>query len=121
VSGTTLPDANKYNRTDILDVLNAKDFPSAGAHVVPLAATGDVLRVDLGVDSSFPNGRSLPSTGTNAEGADVTDIELSYLIVKALSGVSDGVDYNDTNYPGTFPYLANAWRGFDQGHGKTTP
>jgi hypothetical protein len=120
VAGVTLPDGNKFGRTDVLDVLNAKDFPTAGAHTVPLTATGDVLRVDLGVDSAFPNGRSLPDTVTNVEGADVTDILLSYLITKSLTGVSDGVDHNDTNYPGTFPYLALPWRGFDQGHGKPT-
>ena len=41
------PTPFKSNRTDILDVINLKDIPTAGAHRIPLSATGDVLRVDL--------------------------------------------------------------------------
>ena len=47
---------SKSNRTDILDIINLTNIPAAGAHSV--TAIGDVLRVDLGIDSGFPNGRA---------------------------------------------------------------
>lgn len=115
VSGTTLPNSLLYNRTDIVDLINLK----ASGHNIQ--TVGDVLRVDLGLDASFPNGRPLPEvTGVNQE-TDVTDILLSYLITEQTSGVSDGVDYNDKNYLGSFPWLALPWQGYAQGHGKPTP
>jgi Domain of unknown function (DUF4331) len=115
VSGTTLPSSLLYNRTDIVDLINLK----ASGHNIQ--TVGDVLRVDLGLDPGFPNGRPLPEvTGVNQE-TDVTDILLSYLITEKTSGVSDGVSYNDKNYLGSLPWLALPWQGYAQGHGKPTP
>jgi hypothetical protein len=111
-------DALKHDRTDILDVINIK----ASGHNIPLTATGDVLRVDLGLDSAFPNGR--PITGgaqPNQEQADVTDVMLTLLLSKFTIPIQDGVDYNDKAYLTSFPYLALPWEGYSQGHGKTTP
>ena len=130
--GTDPGDARKYGRTDIIEIINLKNIPSAAAHNIPLTATGDVLRVDLGADSGFPNGRPLvdgSGTAKNTEPADVTDVLLSVLLLNdpskgssyVLSGVADGVNHNDANYLTTFPYLALPWRGENQGHGKTTP
>ena len=81
---------------------------------------GDVLRVDCSQDSHYPNGRALPDgvTGSTQEDRDVTDILLSVLLLGAGSGVSDNVSNNDAAFPGTFPFLALPWRGFDQGHGS---
>jgi hypothetical protein len=104
------------NRTDILDAINLRNIPAPGAHDIPLAATGDVLRVDLATDSGFPNGRPIFG-GTNKE-ADVTDILLSLILTRKTSGVSDGVDFNDATYLDQTPWLALPWRGSDQGHGK---
>ena len=42
--------ALKSNRTDIIDVINLKNIPTAGAHNI--TTIGDVLRVDLGIDSA---------------------------------------------------------------------
>jgi hypothetical protein len=106
------------NRTDILDAINLRNIPSPGAHDIPLAATGDVLRLDLATDSSFPNGRRFVA-GTNKED-DVTDVLLSLILTRKTSGVSDGVDFNDATYLGESPWLALPWRGSDQGHGKVT-
>jgi hypothetical protein len=114
------PTPFKSNRTDILDVINLKDIPTAGAHHVPLSATGDVLRVDMATDSAFPNGRPL-LPGTNREQADVTDVLLSLLLTKLQVPISDGVDHNDATFLSEFPFLALPWQGFDQGHGKPTP
>jgi Domain of unknown function (DUF4331) len=114
------PTPFKSNRTDILDVINLKDIPTPGAHHIPLSATGDVLRVDLGTDSGFPNGRPIVP-GTDHEQADVTDVLLSLLLTKLQVPISDGVDHNDATFLSEFPFLALPWQGFDQGHGKPTP
>ena len=103
----------KTNRTDILDIISLKQ------NGYTVAAIGDVLRVDLTVDSGFPNGRVIYG-GTNQED-DVTDVLLSVLLTKSPSGISDGVDHNDATYLTRSPWLAKPWSGFDQGHGKPTP
>jgi hypothetical protein len=87
------PTPFKSNRTDIVDIINLKNIPTMGAHNVPLTATGDVLRVDIGTDSGFPNGRPLVGgVMPNQEQADVTDILLSILLTKTLNMIKDGVD-----------------------------
>jgi hypothetical protein len=104
-------------RTDIVDVLNIKNFPTANAHSI--TSVGDVLRVDMGADPGFPNGRPLPDgTITNVD-TPVTDIELSLLILGPgqLSGIAQGATHNDKNYPGAFPYLPLPWAGSNEGHG----
>jgi hypothetical protein len=113
------------NRIDIIDTINLKDFPTPGAHNIPLSATGDVLRVDLGIPSAFPNGRPIPNnrgpSHQNEEQADVTDVLLSVLLTKGMIPISDGVNHNDKPFLSTFPYLALPWEGFSQGHGKPAP
>jgi Domain of unknown function (DUF4331) len=111
----------KTNRLDILDVINLKNIPIPDAHNI--TATGDVLRVDLGIPSGFPNGRPLVPD-TNAEQADVTDVELGLLLTgldpTCLPGfggtVPDGVGANDKKFLAQFPYLAGPWEGFSDGH-----
>jgi hypothetical protein len=113
VPGDTVT-ALKSNRVDIIDTINLK----ASGHNIPLSATGDVLRVDMGLDSGFPNGRPIPGPAPNKEQADVTDVLLSVLLAKGTLPVSDGVDHNDKAYLTSFPYLGLPWEGFSQGHGK---
>ena len=116
-------DTLKSNRLDIIDVINLKNIPTAGAHNIPLSATGDVLRVDLGIPSGFPNGRGL-TPSANTEQADVTDVELGLLLTgldpTCLPGfggtVPDGVGANDKTFLAGFPYLASPWEGFSDGH-----
>lgn len=115
------PTPFKSNRLDIIDTINLTNIPSKGAHSFDLAATGDVLRVDMAVDSGFPNGRPIPGARPNQEQADVTDVLLSVLLSKGLVNVSDGVDYNDVNYLADMPFLPLPHRGWDGGHGKPTP
>lgn len=104
------PAGLKTGRSDIIDVINLKD-PMRAINTI-----GDVLRVDLGVASQFPNGRKV-NKGTNTE-EDVTDIELSLLLCKLAAPVPDGVATNDTTFRGTFPYLARPWEGSTQGKGE---
>lgn len=99
----------KFGRTDIIDVINIKNFPTPNAHNI--TSIGDVLRVDLGVQNSdFPNGRRLDE-GAPTE-PDVTDIELSLLLCRLQADVPDGVDQAETNNKSTFPYQATPWESF---------
>jgi hypothetical protein len=111
-------DALKTNRLDIIDTINLR----ASGHDIPLTATGDVLRVDLGLDSRFPNGRPIPyGAAPNKEQADVTDVLLSVLLSKGTVAVSDGAQSNDEPFLSDFPYLGVPHEGFQDGHGKPAP
>jgi len=113
--------ALESNRLDIIDTLNI------GNANIPLSATGDVLRVNMGVDSKFPNGRMIGGGGdgggltNNKDQVDVTDTILSVVLAKGTLAVSDNVNYNDKAYLTAFPYLAGPWQGYSQGHGLPTP
>ena len=110
-------DSLKSNRLDIIETINLK----ASGHNIPLEATGDVLRVDLGLDSRFPNGRPIPyGAAPNKEQADVTDVLLSVILAKGTLAVSDGAQANDKPYLASFPYLALPHEGFSGGHGMPT-
>lgn len=120
---TTVPDTLKYGRVDILQVINLNDIPSAGAHTVEIAngRTGDVLRVDVAVPSSFPNGRSLSGRAVaSGKEEDVTDVELSLILTQLASPVSDyvggpGDGRKLTTY---FPYLGTPFAGDAEGKGR---
>ncbi len=110
-------DSLKSNRLDIIDTINLR----ASGHNIGLDATGDVLRVDLGLDSRFPNGRPIPyGAAPNKEQADVTDVLLSVILSKGTVAVSDGAQSNDKPYLTDFPYLALPHEGFSGGHGMPT-
>lgn len=116
------PTEFKFDRLDIVDIINLTNIPAAGAHSIPLTATGDVLRVDMAADSGFPNGRAIPGGAkANQEQADVTNVILSLVLAKLKLEVSDGVDYNDKDFLAQFPFLALPWEGYGEGHGKPTP
>ena len=116
------PTPFKSNRTDIIDIINLTNIPSPNAHSIPLSKTGDVLRLDMGVASGFPNGRPIPGgAAPDQEQADVTDVLLSVILAGGQLAISDGVDYNDKEYLADFPYLPLPHRGFDEGHGIPTP
>jgi hypothetical protein len=118
-----VPDSLKYGRVDILQVINLNDIPSAGAHNVEIAngRTGDVLRVDVAVPSSFPNGRSLSGTAVaSGKEEDVTDVELSLILTQLKTPVTDyvggpGDGRRLTTY---FPYLGTPFAGDAEGKGK---
>jgi len=122
-----VPDATvqmlKTNRLDIIAVIDLDMI--AGMHKVPIAGgtVGDVLRLDIGQPSGFPNGRIVGGGAKPNQEADVTDIELSLLAAGSgsLSGplpVGDGVSANDKPYLLTQPYLALPWEGYTDGHGQ---
>lgn len=107
------PAKMRTNRTDIIDIINLK----ASGHAI--TSIGDVLRVDLGTASAFPNGRKV-NPGMNTE-EDVTDILLSVILTGGAASVPDGANHNDKLFLNTFPYLATPWEGAREGHGKETP
>ena len=119
----SVPDDFKYGRVDILNVINLKDIPSTGAHNVPIepGRTGDVLRVDVAIESGFPNGRPLSGAKVaSGKEEDVTDVELSLVLAKLTTPITDYV-----NGPGDgrklvnyFPYLAPPFAGDVEGKGK---
>jgi len=118
-----VPDSLKYGRVDILQVINLNDIPSAGAHNVEIAngRTGDVLRVDVAVPSSFPNGRSLsgPAVASGKE-EDVTDVELSLILTQLKTPVTDyvGGPGDGRRLATYFPYLGTPFAGDAEGKGK---
>jgi uncharacterized protein DUF4331 len=112
------PTPLKSNRVDILQAVNL----DALGHTIPIepGKTGDVLRVDLNLPSSFPNGRSIPGGAQpNQEQADVTDVLASLVLAgDPAAGIGDNIGNNDANYRTSFPWLARPWRGFEEGHGN---
>jgi len=107
-------------RFDIINAINIKDIPSPGAHTIK--TIGDVLRVDLGIDSAFPNGRSLVGAASrNQEQTDVTDALLTLILSGGQLPISDNVNTNDRDFLREFPFLPLPHQGFDDGHGKPAP
>jgi hypothetical protein len=106
-----------------LQVINLNDIPSAGAHSVEIAngRTGDVLRVDVAVPSSFPNGRSLSGDAVAmGKEEDVTDVELSLILTQLKSPVTDYVSGpgDGRKLLSEFPYLATPFAGDSEGKGQ---
>lgn len=119
-----VPDSLKYGRVDILKVINLDDIPYPGAHHVPLKPghVGDVLRVDMAIDSSFPNGRPIVGgVDRQHEQADVSDVILTLILSPDPSTVQigDGVDYSAVQRREKFPFIPLALQGLSQGHGAT--
>ena len=118
----TVPDSLKFNRIDILKVVDLDDIPYPGAHHVPLQPghVGDVLRVDMAIDSSFPNGRPIiGGIDRHHEQADVSDVILTLLLSPdpSVVQIGDGVDYSAVQRREKFPFIPLALQGLSQGHG----
>ena len=118
-----VPDSLKYGRVDILNVINLRDIPSAGAHDVAIAngSTGDVLRVDVAVPSGFPNGRPLSGEAVaSGKEEDVTDVELSLILTGLTSPVTDyvGGPGDGRMLSAEFPYLGTPFAGDAEGKGS---
>lgn len=102
----------RTNRTDIVDIINLA-APPLGSHT--LTTVGDVLRVDLGMPSAFPNGRAI-SPGTATEQTDVTDVALTLILTGTVgTAVSDGVSANDRLFLNSFPFLPPPREGAGEG------
>lgn len=90
---------------DIVPIINLPDHTGAEK----ISSIGDVIRVDLGQKSGFPNGRKLDE--------DVVDVELKLLLCTLNSavvfpaGIPDGPTANEVAFKATFPYLAAPWEG----------
>lgn len=123
----SVPDDFKYGRVDILNTVQLQNIPSTGAHNVPIenGRTGDVLRVDVATQSSFPNGRPLsgPAVASGKE-EDVTDITLLLALAKLDPSFAGKItDYvggpgDGRKLSATFPYLAAPFAGDTEGKGS---
>jgi hypothetical protein len=117
-------DTLKSGRVDILKAINLDNYPTPGAHHVPIAPgkTGDVLRVDMAIDSRFPNGRMIPGGSTpDREQVDVSDALIGLIVTGTPGAVGDGVGHNDKTYLTSFPWLALPHQGLNGGHGASAP
>jgi len=118
-----VPDSLKFNRTDLLKIVNLDDIPTPGAHHVPIepGKVGDVLRVDMAIDSSFPNGRPIiGGIDRHHEQADVSDVLLTAILSPnpSVVQIGDGVDYSAVERRLAFPWIPVALQGLTQGHGE---
>lgn len=90
---------------DLVPVINLPDHVGAEK----ISTIGDVIRVDLGQVSGFPNGRKLNE--------DVVDVELKLLLCTLNAGtpfpagIPDGPTGNEVAFKATFPYVATPWEG----------
>lgn len=101
------------NRADILSVISLGFEDESGFEI------GDVLRVDAGADSQFPNGRSLQGgADADQEQVDVTDILMTVILAQGTIALGDGVNRNDKDFLTEFPFLALPHQGRTEGHGK---
>jgi hypothetical protein len=111
---------NGEGRFDIIDAINLTNFGGANTHAIK--TIGDVLRVDLGIDSGFPNGRPLVGGAKpNQEQTDVTDALLTLILAANTRPLTDNVQSNDKPFLTSMPFLPLPWQGFDEGHGKPAP
>jgi hypothetical protein len=91
-------------RMDIVGVINLPDHTGAQA----ITSIGDVLRVDLGQTSGFPNGRKLSDEVV----APILGLALCGAAkIGALGGGATGPVANEVAFKATFPYLASPWEG----------
>ncbi|MCU1326896.1 MAG: hypothetical protein JWN34_2266 [Bryobacterales bacterium] len=106
----------KGPRMDIIKAINlGRPIPVADG------STGDVLTLDVAVDSSFPNGRRMGGgTAPNRNQVNVNSVLISLIVAgNPAAGLAKGVEVNDKNYLDRFPFLAPAHQGLLQGHGGT--
>lgn len=115
-----VPDATvatlKGPRTDIISAINLN-------RTIPIAdgATGDVLTLDVSIDSKFPNGRRIGGgSAPNRHDVNVNSILVSLIVAgDPAAGLAKGVEVNDKDFLNRFPFLAPAHQGLLQGHGGT--
>jgi hypothetical protein len=104
----------KGPRMDIIRAINlGRPIPVADG------STGDVITLDVSVDSSFPNGRRLGGgTAPNRNQVNVNSVLISLIVAgDPAAGLAKGVEVNDKDYLDRFPFLAPAHQGLLQGHG----
>ncbi|MFZ2650294.1 MAG: DUF4331 family protein [Burkholderiaceae bacterium] len=104
----------KGPRFDIINAINLnRPIPVADGF------TGDVITLDAAIDSSFPNGRRLGGgTAPNRHQVNVNTVLISLIAAgNPAAGLAKGVEVNDKDFLGRFPFLAPAHQGLLQGHG----
>ncbi len=106
--------ALKGPRTDIIKAINLnRPIPVADGF------TGDVITLDVAINSSFPNGRRLGGgTAPNRNQVNVNSVLISLIAAgDPAAGLAKGIEVNDKDYLDRFPFLAVAHQGLLSGHG----
>ena len=114
VPQATVDTVLKGPRFDIINAINlGRPIPVADGY------TGDVLTLDVALDSSFPNGRRLGGgTAPNRHQVNVNSVLLSLIAAgNPAAGLFKGTEVNDKDFLPRFPFLAPAHQGLLQGHG----
>jgi hypothetical protein len=104
----------KGPRLDIIGAINlGRPIPVADG------STGDVITLDVAIDSMFPNGRMIGGgTAPNRNQVNVNSVLISLIVAgNPAAGLAKGTEVNDKNYLPRFPFLAPAHQGLLQGHG----
>jgi hypothetical protein len=100
----------KFNRVDIFDLMMLKHVPSQNAHSLSIPSWADVLRLDMGVDSAWPNGRPIPGGSTaSVLPQNVQDIMLNHLLYQNLAFDFQAGVTNDRDFLGTMPWAPLPW------------
>ena len=116
VPQATVDTVLKGPRLDIINAINlGRPIPVADGF------TGDVITLDAGVDSMFPNGRRLGGgTAPNRHQVNVNSVLISLIAAgNPGAGLAKGVEVNDKDFLPRLPFLAPAHQGLFQGHGGT--
>jgi Domain of unknown function (DUF4331) len=104
----------KGPRVDIINAINL-------GRPIPIAdgSSGDVLTLDVSINSMFPNGRRMGGgTAPNRNQVNVNSVLISLIVAgNPALGLGKGTEVNDKNYLDRFPFLAPAHQGLLQGHG----
>jgi Domain of unknown function (DUF4331) len=114
VPQATVDNVLKGPRLDIINAINLnRPIPVADGY------TGDVLTLDVAMDSMFPNGRRLGGgTAPNRHQVNVNSVLISLIVAgNPAAGLAKGVEVNDKDFLPRFPFLAPAHQGLLQGHG----
>jgi hypothetical protein len=107
-----------YRLQDLVPVFFTLNTIACSPHHV--SAIGDVLRLDPGCDSAFPNGRTLTDNASDLLLAGILET-LTNPQTFSHPLITDGVAYPDGDPLSDLPWAPAPWRGFDQGHGTPTP
>lgn len=125
LTGTGLPPAhNGTPGDDTLLAIHVSEsrpgiYKALGVDQVPDSLKFN--RVDMAIDSSFPNGRPLiGGVDLNHEQADVSDVLLTLILSPdpSVVQIGDGVDYSAVKRRTAFPFISLALQGLTQGHGE---
>lgn len=120
-ASTTMDDANGKFKADITQSL--KNLGTDDAHIKMLldaiVTKGDILRLDLTVPNTGPQGGNNPDGGFGKMGGRrLTDdvVDGTFTLINNGQPLGDNVNANDVPFYNTFPFLADSVQPFGPGN-----